>query len=195
MDIHELLRPPIDIDAVAAFLDVLHDEGRIEACRAMTGKEQAALFEAADGYRKISVADFVPPDVAALEPVVHWGKNSLPVFTTFQKVFCRPDDAAAAEAGELWGYNEQPLKTFTGPGYYVAYDLPQGEVLIDYTRVPPHGAPGWPKVLPNSARLSRFIYNGTQDLMRGVSKHVTIGRASRAGEELPNWFVLCRQDR
>jgi len=66
-------------------------------------------------------------------------------------------------------------------------------VNIDYTRVPPRGAEGWPAVLPNSARLSRFIYNGTQDRMRGVSAHVTIGRASRAGKDMDNWFVLVRE--
>jgi hypothetical protein len=93
----------------------------------------------------------------------------------------------------LWGYNEQTFKSFTGPGYFVAYNIDEGEVNIDYTRVPPRGAEGWPAVLPNSARLSRFIYNGTQDRMRGVSAHVTIGRASRAGKDMDNWFVLVRE--
>jgi len=194
MDIHELLRAPIDMEDVATFLDELHHEGRVEAIRSLDGKEQAKLFDAAKGFRKITVDDFVPAGSSPGAGVVHWGRNSLPLFQTFQKRFCVPDDRSAADAGELWGYNEQTLKAFTGPGYFVAYDVPDGEVLIDYTRIPPHGVEGWPKLLRNDQRLSRFIYNGTQDLMRGVSRHVTIGRASRGGEPMPNWFVLCRQD-
>ncbi|MCC7078791.1 MAG: hypothetical protein IT198_16865 [Acidimicrobiia bacterium] len=194
MDIHHLCKAPLDLDAVAAFLDSLHHEGRVVACRSLTGQEQARLFEAAEGYRKTTVEDIVPASVAPLVPVPHWGKNSLPAFTVFQKVFCRPDDTAARDAGELWGYNEFGLKAFTGPGYYVAYNLPDGEVLVDYTRIPGGRAPGWPRVIPNSRRLGRFIYYGTQDTLRGVSEHVTIGRAARDGEWMPNWFVLVRQD-
>jgi hypothetical protein len=41
------------------------------------------------------------------------------------------------------------------------------------------------------ARLSRFICTG-RDFMRGVSQHVTIGRATREGKPMDNWFVLCR---
>ncbi|RIK07751.1 MAG: hypothetical protein DCC49_09765 [Acidobacteria bacterium] len=193
-DIHELLSQPIDMDAVSAYLDGLTHLNRLGACREMTPKEQAALFDAAEGYQKITIDDFVSPDLDPLFPVIHWGKNSLPVFTTFQKRFTRPDDDAAKERGELWGFNRQRMEPFTGPGYFVAYGLDTGEVLVDYTKVPPRGAGGWPEVLPNTAKLSRFIYNGTQDTLRGVSNHVTIGRAARDGEWMPNWFVLCRQD-
>lgn len=194
MDIHELLRPPVKIDALAEHLDGLSHTERVAAIRTMTRKEQAALFDAAEGFRKVTAENFVPSGLGPLEQVIHWGKNSLPAFTRFQKRFCRPDADEAAAAGELWGYNHQMWSVATGPGYFVAYDLPDGELLIDYTRIPPHGAAGWPKVLKNSQRLSRFVYNGTQDTMRGVSEHVTIGRAARRGKWMPNWFVLCRQD-
>lgn len=193
-DIHELLSQPIDLDALSSYLDGLTHLNRLGACREMTPKEQAALFDAAEGYHKITIDDFVSPDHDPLFPVIHWGKNSLPVFTTFQKRFARPDDEAAQERGELWGFNRQRMEPFTGPGYFVAYGLDAGEVLVDYTKVPPRGAGGWPEVLPNTAKLARFIYNGTQDTLRGVSNHVTIGRAARDGEWMPNWFVLCRQD-
>ena len=76
----------------------------------------------------------------------------------------------------------------------VAYDHGDGEVLIDYLQVPPDKPSHWPKILSNSKRLSRFVYNGTQDVLRGVSEHVTIGRATRGGKDLPNFFVLCRVD-
>lgn len=195
MDLADLIdHDPIDLDKIATFLDELHHEGRVAAIRSLSGKQQARLFDAADGYRKISLEDFVPPCAGELEEIVHHGKNSLPAASLFEKRFTRPP--AGHVTTEIWGYNHQPMKTYTGPGYFVAYELPEsGEVLIDYTRTPPAGAPlpdGWPKIIPNSKRLSRFIYNGTQDVMRGVSEHVTVGRASRDGEPMPNYFALCR---
>jgi hypothetical protein len=42
--------------------------------------------------------------------------------------------------------------------------------------------------------MSRYIYDRTQDTMRGVSKHVSVGRASRDGKLMENWFVLCRRE-
>ena len=125
--------------------------------------------------------------------VAHEGRNSLLLFTHFAKVFYRPDDSAAA-AKELWGFNRNgPLVTTTvGPGYYVAYPHGRHEVLVDYTRLPSKKPEGWPAILRNEQRLSRLVYNGTQDVLRGVSKHVSIGRAMRKGKNLDNWFVLCR---
>ena len=49
------------------------------------------------------------------------------------------------------------------------------------------------KVKELQARLARFIYHRTRDFMRGVSEHVTIGRATREGKPMDNWFVLCRE--
>ncbi len=183
----------IDMSAVARFFDALAPGERARAATEMTAKEQAALYDAAQGARVVRLDDIVPQEAGALAPVVHEGRNSLPAFKRFQKRFCRPEGALGER--ELWGYNHNPgwIMPFTGPGYFVAYEQGPNEVLIDYTRLPPHGAPGWPAVRPNSARLSRFIYYGTQDTLRGVSKHVTIGRAARAGKDMPNWFVLCRE--
>jgi hypothetical protein len=67
-------------------------------------------------------------------------------------------------------------------------------VLVDYLRVPPERPDHWPPILPNSARLSKVVYNGTQDVLRGVSKHVTIGRATKGGKPMSAWFVLCRDE-
>lgn len=137
----------------------------------------------------------VPPQTAAMTGIPHEGRNSLLLFTHFAKVFYRPDDPATA-AKELWGFNRNgPLvTTAVGPGYYVAYPHGQGEVLVDYTRLPSKKPDGWPAITGNDQRLSRFVYNQTQDVLRGVSRHVTIGRASRSGKDLDNWFVLCRTE-
>jgi hypothetical protein len=178
----------VDVSGLAAYLDRLDSERRVAETRALAGAEQARLFEAAAGVRPVTLGDFVPVAVPPLHSVIHYGRNSLPLFRLFEKRFCRPD----RDGGELWGYNEQPWKMLTGPGYFVARQESAEEVVIDYCEVPPRKPVEWPPILPNSARLSRFIYHRTRDFMRGVSQHVTIGRATREGKPMDNWFVLCR---
>jgi len=190
MSIHDFFRSAdVDLPALAAYLDGLEAAARVAAARDLSAAEQARLFDAAAGFRRVTLADFVPEGSPPLRPVIHYGRNSLPVFRIFEKRFCRPD----AGAGELWGYNEQPFKTFTGPGYFVAKQSDDQEVVIDYCEVPPRKPVEWPPILPNSARLSRFIYFRTRDFMRGVSQQVSIGRATREGKPMDNWFVLCRE--
>ena len=189
MSIHDFFAGrEVDVPGLAAYLDGLDDAPRIAQVLDLDGAEQARLFDAAAGVRPITLEDFVPAAVPPLHTVIHYGRNSLPLFRLFQKRFCRPD----RDGAELWGYNEQPWKRFTGPGYFVARQADHEEVVIDYCEVPPEKPAEWPSILPNSARLSRFIYYRTRDFMRGVSRHVTIGRATREGKPMDNWFVLCR---
>lgn len=179
----------LDLDAIGAHFDGLSASARLEAARSLDARQQARLFEAAQG-RRVRVADFVPESTASMTPVIHYGRNSLPTFKIFEKRFCRPTDGAT----ELWGYNHQAMSLFTGPGYFVARDDGPDEVVIDYWVVPKGPPPvGWPTILPNSARLSRFVYYHTRDYMRRVSQHVTIGRARRNDKVMDNWFVLCRE--
>jgi hypothetical protein len=191
-----LLRSPnVDIGAVEEHLDGLGPAERVEQVRELGKRELAALFELAPGHHPLGLSHLVPRERGPLEEVVHYGKNSLPVFSHFAKVFCRPDDPKA-EQTELWGYNRNVplLETTVGPGYFVAYPHEvQGEILIDYLRVPPHKPMGWPTIVPNHTRLARFVYNGTQEVLRGVSEHVSIGRATKAGTNMDAWFALCRE--
>ena len=182
----------VDLAGLEGFLDGLPPKARALEVRSLTSKEQALLFDASAGRRRVTLDDFVSPVVPPLQQVIHYGRNSLPAFSLFEKRFCRPQGERGRR--ELWGYNEQTWKTLTGPGYFVARQEKDREVLIDYCEVPPAKPDEWPPILPNSARLSRFIYYRTKDLMRGVSRHVTIGRASRDGKPMDNWFVLCRED-
>jgi hypothetical protein len=182
--------------AVRDHLDALEHPARLAEVVALGKSPQARLFDAASGFRPIGLEHFVAVGRAPMREVVHHGKNSLPLFNRFAKVFCMPDDPSAAER-ELWGYNRNPalVETTVGPGYFVAHSHDrEGEVLIDYLQQPPRKPDAWPPILPNSSRLSRFVYYRTQDVMRGVSEHVTIGRATKGGREMPNWFVLCRED-
>jgi hypothetical protein len=182
----------VDVAGLSRHLDGLDDAGRAAATRAMTPGQQARLYEAVRGFRALTLEHFVPASAAPLAPVIHTGKNSIPVVSHFEKHFCRP----SAGSDRLWGYNRNPpaVQVVSGPGYFVCYAIDAGEVLIDYTELPPGKPDAWPPLRPNSAGLSRFIYNGTKDTMRGISAHVSIGRAARGGKVMDNWFVLCRRD-
>ncbi len=182
-----------DMAAIEAHLDALDAGERLAEVRALRRVHQARLFDAAAGHRAASLEHLVPAGRGVMQEVVHEGKNSLPAFNHFAKVFALPERGAP----EVWGYNRAGsfIETVVGPGYFVAYphEVP-GELLVDYLRVPPRRASHWPEILPNSARLSFFVYKGTQDILRGVSRHVTIGRATKAGKDISAWFVLCRRD-
>jgi hypothetical protein len=189
MTIHDFfVHNSVDLPALASFLDQLEPPARRRQVRSLSPRQQATLFEAAAGFRPVRLTDFVPEGTRPLQEVIHYGRNSLPVFRLFEKRFCLPE----ARTDELWGYNEWPFRALTGPGYFIARQASEFEVVIDYYAVPPAKPVSWPPILSNSARLSRFVYYQTRDFMRGVSRHVTIGRATREGKPLDNWFVLGR---
>ncbi len=175
----------MDLKQIRDRLDAVDQDERLAEIWGLSGPEQARLFDVAQGFLPVTVEAVLP---AGTDYGVNEGKNSLPLFSQFAKVFYRGDNPA-----ELCGFNRNGwvVSTFVGPGYYVAY--PNGaELVIDYTRLPTRKPDGWPAIADNASRLSRVVYNGTKDVLRGVSKHVTIGRASRNGKNLDNWFVLCR---
>lgn len=194
MAFRDLLRAPSpDIRAISAHLDALSPAARLEETLALAGRDQALLFELAQGFRPVTLDDLAPAATPPMTGVPNEGRNSLFLFTRFKKCFYRPDDPAAL-GKELWGWNDSGtlVNVTTGPGYYVAYDKGEGEVLVDYTRLPPRPPAGGPRILRNSARISYFVFNNTRDTLRRVSEHVTIGRAARGTRILDNWFVLCR---
>ncbi|MCG3174861.1 MAG: hypothetical protein GMKNLPBB_03150 [Myxococcota bacterium] len=182
----------VDINAIARYFDGLSQEERITAVRSLGKPEQQALWNAAKG-RAATVDEFVPPDFAPGREVRHFGKNTLPLHTLFEKRFCRPTQKTGRN--ELWGYNFQSLAWFTGPGYYVAYDDPAtGELCIDYNLTPPAKPDGWPDLAHSSKGISALIYGFMVDRMRRVSRHVTIGRAWKHGKETGNYFLLCQDE-
>ena len=179
---------------VAKFLDELSVEDRILAIRAIGAKEQRRLYDAVENFAPVRLVELVPSDVADLCAVRHFGKNSLPLFTEFEKRFSRAPDRDPAAPGELLGFNFQTLSPITGPGYFMATeDTRRGEVLIDYRRVPDRHPADWPAIRGNDRGLARLVYGFMVDTLRRVSEHVTIGSASRDGKDTGNWFVLCRE--
>ena len=186
---------PID---VARFLDGLDHDERVSAIRSLGRSQQQTLWNASQGFAELALLDLVPADTPTNGAVRHYGKNTLPFFSHFEKRFSRQATANASSPSELIGFNFQSMSPITGPGYFVAVaSETAGEVVVDYRRVPtadPSQRPtDWPDVKPNDRGLSRFVYGFMVDTLRRVSEHVTIGSAAREGKDLGSWFVLCRE--
>lgn len=182
---------------IASTLDAMSEEERVAAARSLGRAAQMKLWELAAEAEPLTLDDFVRPDTPEVTEVIHEGRNTLPLFTQFQKRFCRPADAR----DRLFGYNEGATRGLIGPGYFVAVETASnpewatlGGVVIDYFRVPQGPVPdAWPTVVPNEQGLQKFVYARTRDFMRRVSRHVSIGRAYKNDKALGAWFVLCRR--
>jgi hypothetical protein len=186
---------PIKPSEIVRFLDALGHAERVAAIRSLGSKEQRNLYEGVDDFRALTLEDLVPTTTAEFSTVRHFGKNSLPLFTHFEKRFCRPRRSNGEPPGELYGFNFQALAPVTGPGYFTAREAgDRSEVLVDYHRVPASHPEGWPPIRSNERGLSRFVYGFLVDTLRGVSNHVSIGSAARKGKDLGSFFVLCRQE-
>ncbi len=196
MDLRNLIETHLDLARLSKDLDELGHPGRLWSVRQWTRADMTLLWEATKGFRPVTSADFVPPTVKPLVEVIHHGKNSLALFSHFEKRFCKPASAKNGENPEnIVGYNRQSTSAFTGPGYFVVRpSADAGEMEIDYTRLPTEKPEAWPPIIPNAQRLGRFIFDGVIDTMRGISSHVTIGRARKAAEWKDAWFVLVRED-
>jgi hypothetical protein len=191
----------IGIDAIAEALDALSTHERHEAALSLNRGEQRTLYRKAAASRPLSLSDFVPANLAPLDPVRHSGRNTLPLprpLQNFEKRFCRPSDGSA----RLFGYNQSPFIGTVGPGFFVAFATDgqatwkeRGGIVVDYFQVPDGAvADTWPKVIPNTKGLQKFVYNRTRDFMRRVAKNVTIGAAYKEEKALDHYFVLVRND-
>jgi len=189
-------RSEAPIGEIAEYLDGLDHATRLQEMYSLSGADQMRLYEKAAASPPLDLAYFVPPDVPDRREVIHYGKNSQPIFRMFQKRWCRP----AGVKDRLWGYNETVVRPWIGPGYFVAYETaqggsdPRGAIVVDYYQVPDGPVvAGWPSVRPNREGLQRFVYAQTRDYMRRVSACVSIGIAWRKESRVMGTFVLCRE--
>ena len=194
-EIAALLRAPGSKSTdVARFFDGLAHAECVSAIRSLGRAQQSALWDASEGFAELALIDLVPSNTPVDGTVRHYGKNTLPFFSHFEKRFARQASVDADDPVELIGFNFQAMAPLTGPGYFIAVPSPKaGEVLVDYRRVPTAHPPGWPEVKSNERGLSRLVYGFMVDTLRRVSEHVTIGSAARNGKDLGSWFVLCRE--
>jgi hypothetical protein len=175
--------------ALAAHLDSLDVQARVREIRALGKEAQRRLWEACADAPAFT-ADQLVAGVAPGTPVIWAGKNSLPLFTVFEKRFARV-------GADVIGYNHQSNSWITGPGYFTAIASPENarEVRIDYTREPAattNVPAGWPKIKPNKSGFSRLVYHNLYDYLRYVSKDVAIGFATRLGKPMDSYFVLAK---
>jgi len=185
------------IDEIGAYLDGLNHDDRLAEVYSLRSRDQRDLFARAESAPPLSLKHFVPDSVAPLTPVIHYGKNSLPLFRIFQKRFSRPGEGD----DKLFGYNEGFTRFFIGPGYFVTIPTAghpdweaRGAVVVDYFQVPEEAVPAeWPAVKPNSRGLQRFVYYQTRDFMRRVSEHVSVGAAFKVEKAMGAYFMLCRE--
>ncbi len=182
---------------LADFFNRLPLERAVAAARSLSGtRVQGRLWEQVASNPPVVTSDLVPIDHPAMQAVVFHGKNSLPLFTEFEKICCRPSSLADSSLNELWGYNRSPTMKVVGPGYYVTHDTPDSELgacAFDYNRLPLRAAEGWPDIKPNGRGVSRFVYNRMIDYMRRVADDVFIGLATRDEKSMSSWFVLVRE--
>lgn len=181
-----LERPDCTQPMLAAHLDGLDVTTRVQQCRALGKRLQRRLWEVTADAPAFTLEDLIPPTETGT--VIWAGKNSLPLFTHFEKRFARQN-------GTVVGFNFNPgIAWFTGPGYFTTVQAPERprEILFDYTRVPAAAPPGWPAVKPNSSGTAKLVYGGMHDFCRRVSQTVIIGAATRLGKPIDAYFVLAR---
>jgi hypothetical protein len=180
----------VSAQQLADHLDALSHDARVAALHTLSRSDQRALYDKVAGFKPIDLAYFVAESVAPLTPVRHHGWNSLPAFRLFEKRFYR-----YGSGEEIAGANFQTLSPVTGPGYFCCrLDESAREVLIDYNLSPSTAPGGWPAITPNTRFPSALVYGRMIDRMRYVSRHVSIGSATRNGKALGSWFTLCRSD-
>lgn len=156
------------LESLAVAIEAVGHEERVNWIRGLPRRELAVMFALAEGTA------MAPEDLVGDEGevVTHEGRNGLLLFTTFQKRFARLGD-------EVVGYNHNSpfVRFFSGPGHFTTYASPerQGEVWIDYRKLPSRQHPDFPPIRDNMAGFSRFIFGGLVDVLRRVSEHVFIG--------------------
>lgn len=183
-----LAEASFDLTAIAKALDAMDTAQLIAETRVLGLKEQRALFAAAKGFRRWTLDDMVPAATPADQQVIHQGRNTLPAFNIFQKRFGRPSGGSRAD---VWGYNEQGMRWFTGPGWFVCRE-DGDEVIVDYYKVPERQMPGWPAVRDNERFPTSAVYGKMIDVVRGVSERVCIGMPVKRGKPMDSFFVLVR---
>lgn len=186
-----MIPKPSDVSTLAPLADALdaasHEE-RVKWMRSLGRAELVKVWQLAAGNH-LDIAHFHGDEG---EVVIHEGRNSLPAFNDFQKRF-------VLLKGKVQGYNHQSNAWFTGPGHFTKFavgpDDPRAaghEVVIDYVNHPTENHPDFPPLKHNMSGFSRFVYGGTQDWCRRVSKHVVIGEARRKEKPIGAYFLLVR---
>ncbi len=175
---------------IAAYLDDLSAHRRVDEVLSVRGKMLRKLFALIAGGGSLWLEDAVPASTPSGTTVYFEGRNSLPLFSRFQKRLARTAD------GIVFGYNYQPAPAVgrvTGPGYFVVTEAGAdhaGELLFDYTQPPPFEPAGWPAFRPNNAGVSRLVFMNMHDYVRRAATGVVVGAAFKLGVDQDAYFSL-----
>lgn len=183
--------------AIASLLVDMTPEVRVRSVAGVKGSHIGVLFDRVVDRGQTRLCDIVPASTHSGTTVVYSGRNSMPLFSRFEKRFTRTAD------GLVFGYNFQPFPlvgAVTGPGYFVVDESEsdkskqreKGELLFDYTKEPPFEPPGWPEYRANTLLGSRFVFGEMIDRVRSVSEGVFVGSAFRKGVSANVFFTLAR---
>lgn len=173
---------------ITQYLDGLPGSDRVNEVLGITRNGLKRLYDTMAGAPPTNLEELVPPNEKGT--VIYEGRNSLPVFSRFQKRFARIGNVVV-------GYNHQILTFVTGPGYFLVQG-PNGEgehgdeLLFDYTVAPPRGPDGWPPYKPNDAGLARQVFGNMNDYARRVGRGVVVGKAYKLGVDQDTYFSLSR---
>jgi hypothetical protein len=186
--LQELLRARASAKDIEHHLDSLSPAARVQEVLAITGKGVKHLYEAVADAPSVTLEEIVPANTGSAT-VIFEGRNSLPLFSRFQKRFARLGD------GTIVGYNHQTMSFLTGPGYFIVR-APDGEgdhgkeVLFDYTASPPSEPEGWPAFKANDRGFSRSVFMNLKDYVRRVARGVIVGKAYKLGVDQKAYFSL-----
>ncbi|MBS2011708.1 MAG: hypothetical protein JST00_02245 [Deltaproteobacteria bacterium] len=194
MDVTVFLEPTVDIDRLAEILDGMGHQGRVHTMRTWDKKRMARLFDACAG-RSITLDHLVPPSIGPGVEVIHDLRNTLPLFSDAQKRFAKVE----SEDFAMGGFNRQfGVARVSEPGYFVVSEGEgehANELVIDYTKVPKSKPSSWPEIEANDQGfLNKIVWGGMVDYLRRVSTHVSIGRATKDGKAIGQYFALVRRD-
>lgn len=168
--------------AIRAHIDGLSAEERMAECLSLNPTQQKRLWQMVSGGQAVA-GELLPAGAAS---TAFAGRNSLSIFTRFEKHFARQGPA-------IVGYNRHRLRWLIGPGYFTVESDDTGALRFDYEHVPAESPPGWAAVRPNNGTFSRLVYDHLLDRVEWVSADVLIGSAYRSGESLDSYFVLVRK--
>jgi hypothetical protein len=194
MDVSVFLEPKVDIEKLAEILDGLGHDGRVHTMRTWDKKRMAAIYDACEG-RPITLDHLVPPSIGANVEVIHDLRNTLPLFSNAEKRFARLENDIAS----VGGYNRQHgIARATEPGYFTVRDGEgehANELVIDYGKVPTTKPSSWPEIEANDKGfLNGIVWGGMVDYLRRISQHVSVGKATKDGKAIGQYFALVRRD-
>jgi len=172
---------------IERYLDGLSPAARLDEVLGITGSGVGRLYDAVLGAPTVTVEEFIPANTQGT--LIYEGRNSLAVFSRFQKRFHR------MPGGVVVGYNHQSMSFLTGPGYFVVKAASGSgehgkELLFDYTEAPPSEPEGWPRYTPNERGMSRLVYAHMHDYVRRVCRGVVVGKAYKKGVDQKQYFSL-----